>query len=152
MNLRILLNLWVLTAKNHPSKFVITYITCIQKLNLNFKIRVNRFMFFLLFLEFSLIQERICRFYFLAFVLLCWPFAVPACPYLIIIYENVAGKVRKVAYILWFNYFCQIEKETVLSLNSKRIFHLKSRHLAKIEFSNFSCVFLNTNIFFRSEF
>ena len=49
-------------------------------------------------------------------------FAVPACPYLIIIYENVAGKVGKVAYILWFNYFCQIEKATVLSLNSKRIF------------------------------
>ena len=123
-----------------------------SKIEFEFKIRVNRFMFSLLFLEFSLIQERICRFYFLAFVLLCWPFAVPACPYLIIIYENVAGKVRKVAYILWFNYFCQIEKETVLSLNSKRIFHLKSRHLAKIEFSNFFCVFLNTNIFFRFEF
>ena len=77
--------------------------------------------------------------------------AVPARPYLIIIYENVAGKVRKVAYILWFNYFCQIEKETVLSLNRKRIFHLKSRHLAKIEFSNFSCMFLNRNIFFQLE-
>ena len=128
---------------------VITYITYIQKLNLNFKIRVNRFMFSLLFLEFSLIQERICRFYFLAFVLLCWPFAVPSCPYLIIIYENVAGKV---AYILWFNYFCQIEKEAVLSLNSKRIFRLTSRHLAKIEFSNFSCRFLNPNNFFQFEF
>ena len=78
-------------------------------------------------------------------------FAVPACPYLIIIYENVAGKVRKVAYILWFNYFCQIEKETVLSLNSKRNFRLQSRHLAKIEFSNFSCMFLNRNIFFQLE-
>ena len=89
-------------------------------------------------------------------VLMTWgekfTLAVPARPYLIIIYENVAGKVRKVAYILWFNYFCQIEKETVLSLNSKRIFHLKSRHLAKIEFSNFSCMFLNPNSFFQFEF